>query len=69
MFCDYNTGQDHLRSTGKKGPTKKSGFRAAVHVFMSEFQKEREKLTLKQLLKRQNRSKNKNMENHGKVPK
>ena len=38
-------------------------------VFRSNFRIKPEKMTLKHFLKRQNRSKNKNSENHGKVPK
>ena len=50
MLCDHNIGQGHLRSTGKKGQTKKSGFGAVIYVFRSDFCKERE-----HFLKRQNR--------------
>ena len=57
MLWDHNTGQGHLRSPGEKG--KKMRFRAAIHVFRSDFRKEHEKMTLKHFLKRQNRSKTK----------
>ena len=43
VLCDYKIGQGHLRSPGKKGQTnKKSGLRAVIHVFRSDFRKERE---------------------------
>ena len=45
VLCDYNTGQGHLRSLGKKRPNpKKSRFRAVIHVFRkcSNFLKGRE---------------------------
>ena len=43
----------------KKVKEKNSRFRAAIHVFRSDFRKEREKMTLEHFLKHQNRSKNK----------
>ena len=43
VLCDHNTGQGHLRSPGKKGQTKKLGFRVVIHVFRPDFRKEREK--------------------------
>ena len=43
VLWPYNTNQGHLSSPGKKGQAKKSGFRAAMHVFGSDFRKEREK--------------------------
>ena len=42
MLCGHNTSQGHLRSPGKKVKQKNLGFRAAIHVFRSDFRKERE---------------------------
>ena len=42
---EHNTGQGHLRSSGKKGQPskKKSWYGTAIHVFRSTFRKEHEK--------------------------
>ena len=55
---EHNTGQDHLRSSGKKGqpPKQKSWYGTAINVFMSDFRKEHEKWP-KNTLKNQNRQK------------
>ena len=53
----------------KKVKQKKSRFRAVIHGFRSDFRKEREKITLKHLLKRQNWLKKYNSENHFEVAK
>ena len=40
VLCDHNRGQGHLRSPGKKKVKQKiSWFRAAIHVFRSDFAK------------------------------
>ena len=39
MLCDHNTGQGHLSSPGEKVQTKKSWFRAAIHILGQIFAK------------------------------
>ena len=43
-FIDHNRGQGHVRSPGKKGQAKKiRDLELAIHVYRSDFRKEREK--------------------------
>ena len=43
VLCDHNTGQGHRSSPCEKGQTKKFVITAVIHVFRSDFRKEREK--------------------------
>ena len=67
MLCDHNTGQGHLRSSGKKGQTnKRPGYGTAIHVFMSNFRKKNTKNDPINCFEKSKSVKNKNRKIKGK---
>ena len=66
MLCDHNIGQAHLRSPGKKGQTKNSGFRAVIHVFRLDSAKNAKNY---HKILEESKSVKINSENRGKFPK
>ena len=69
MFCDHNTGQDHLRSPGKKGQTKNFRDLELRYMFLCQIFAKNAKNDTDTLIEALKSVKKLTSKNNGEVPK